>query len=394
MAAIAAGSAGRRTLLCEKMPSPGRKLLLTGNGRCNLTNTGDREQFIGHFSATGPFLRNCFAAFFNDSLRAFFTALGVRLREEEGGKIYPASGKARDILGALLHAAQKNGVAVRPGEEIAEIIVRDGAAAGVVTARSGAIAAAKVVVCAGGMTYPQTGSSGSGYELARRCGHRIVEPRPALAPLYSDDPAVAGLQGVSLRNVEARVTDGARIHGADTGDILFTHNGLSGPAALNVSGDVYDHLRGGAHISLLLNFRPGTGVEGYEKLIAAAAAENPVKSVKNLLRMFFPDRFAAAFVAACGVDGERKASQVSREDRRKIAERLFGFRIMLRGTGGAGEAMVTRGGVSVDEVNPKTMESKLVKRLHFAGELLDIDGKSGGYNLQAAFSTGYAAGMA
>lgn len=392
MAAVAAGSSGKKVLLIEKMHGAGRKLLLTGNGRCNLTHTGDVGSFIRAYSRTGDFLRNAFSRFFNTDLIGYVESHGVMLQEEEGGKVYPVSGRALDLLDMLVSDVTQHGVQLKPDTEIADVIVEGGAARGILTAAGEKIMAEGVVLATGGKSYPKTGSTGTGCEIAGRLGHAVVALRPALVPLLTDDPAVRSLAGVSLRDVEVAVMADAQKICGDTGDLLFTHEGLSGPAVLNLSGDAYDQLGAGKEVFVSLNVKPGYHQDQYENFIKHEVFANPSKKVKNSIKSLLPEKCADVIIQQCGIDSDKAGNQLTREERRKIADSLAGFQIRVAGTKGFEEAMVTRGGVSVDEVNPKTMESKIVKGLYFAGEILDIDGKTGGYNLQAAFSTGYVAG--
>jgi hypothetical protein len=392
MAAAAAGSAGKKALLIEKMSGPGKKLLLTGNGRCNLTHTGDAGSFIRAYFRTGDFLRNAFSRFFNADLTGYLEQHGVQLREEEGGKIYPVSGRAGDVLDALLSDALRHGVRVMTGTEIVDIILEGGAARGVVTAAGEKIPAGSVVLASGGKSYPGTGSTGAGCEIAARLGHVVTALRPALVPLAADDPDVRSLAGVSLRDVEAAVlADGESII-SDTGDLLFTHEGLSGPVVLNLSGDVYDQLYAGKEVCISLNVKPGYRQDQYDNFIKHEVFANPSKKVKNSIKSLLPEKCAEAVLRMCGIDSGKAGNQLTRDERRSLAAGLAAFKVRISGTKGFDEAMVTRGGVCVDEVDPKTMASKKIKGLYFAGEVLDIDGKTGGYNLQAAFSTGYVAG--
>jgi len=393
MAAVAAGSSGKKVLLLEKMRGAGRKLLLTGNGRCNLTHTGDAAAFIRSYFRTGDFLRNAFSQFCNDDLIGYVESRGVKLQEEEGGKIYPASGRAGELLDTLLADAVEHGVELKTDAEIADIIVEGGAACGVVTAAGEKITAGSVVLATGGKSYPKTGSTGTGFEIARRAGHTVTALRPALVPLLADEPALRPLAGVSLRDVGVAVMTGRQEKSSDTGDLLFTHEGLSGPAVLNLSGDVFDGLAAGNEVFVSVNFKPGYRPEQYENFIKHEVFANPSKKVKNSIKSLLPEKCADVIIRACGIDSEKAGNQLTREERRRLAGGLAAFRIRISGTKGFEEAMVTRGGVPVGEVNPRTMESKMVRKLFFAGEILDIDGRTGGYNLQAAFSTGYVAGF-
>lgn len=392
MAAVAAGSYGKKVLLLEKMRGAGRKLLLTGNGRCNLTHTGDVGSFVRAYVRTGDFLRNAFSRFFNTDLIGYVESHGVKLQEEEGGKIYPVSGRAGELLDTLVSDAAQHGVRLQADTEVADIIVEAGAARGVVTSSGEKIMAEGVILSTGGKSYPGTGSTGTGCEIAARLGHAVRTLRPALVPLLADDPAIRSLAGVSLRDVEAAVVADGRKLSSDTGDILFTHEGLSGPAVLNLSGDACDQLAAGKEVFVSLNIKPGYHQDQYENFIKHEVFANPSKKVKNSIKSLLPEKCADVLIRKCAIDSDKAGNQLTREERSRLAAGLAAFQVRISGAKGFEEAMVTRGGVSVDEVNPKTMESKIVRKLYFAGEILDIDGRTGGYNLQAAFSTGYVAG--
>jgi predicted Rossmann fold flavoprotein len=385
--AVRAAGRGRRIILLEKMPSPGRKLLLTGSGQCNLTHDGDVPSFLAHYGDHGSFLKPALLNFRNRDLIAFFADRGIRFETEPGGKIFPASRKAADILGILRKEAADKNVEIRTGEPVLDISKPDDRFS-ILTVR-GIYRADRAVIATGGITYPQTGSTGDGYEFARRLGHTVTDTGPALAAVECPDGRFSDLAGISFDNVTVSIRRDNRKIRQHAGDILFTHAGMSGPGILDFSrfirpGDL-----------LRISFLPGLDARAAKEALLeriAAAGNRRVRTVLSSLGL--PGRFAGKLLRLAGLPPDLTGAHLSRDARTALIELLTEGPFQVERLAGLREAMVTRGGISLREVDPKTMESRIVPGLFYIGEVLDIDGDTGGYNLQAAFSTGALAAKA
>ncbi len=392
MAAIRAAERKKKILLFERNDCLGRKLLISGKGRCNLTNSRDIGDFIGKFSPSGKFLRNAFAKFFNIELISFFETAGVRLKTERGGRVFPASGAAGDILGALKLKLKKMNVEIRRGTRAREIIAKNKKIEGVLTYSGKYFPSTSAVIATGGLSYPGTGSTGDGYALAEKLKHKIIPLRPALSGVLTREKFTKEWAGVSLKNVRISLFSGGKKIGERFGEMLFTHFGLSGPVILDMSASVYDELKEKPGAAISINFKPALD---YKKLNARILREfkaSPRKSVKNVFKNLLPGRITEKFFIYCGVDGKKPACGVTLAERKKLINGLFDFRITASGVMPVKNGIITRGGVSTREINPMTMESRIVKGLFFAGEVIDVDAATGGYNMQAAFSTGWVCG--
>lgn len=389
MAALTAARAGAEVLLLERNPKLGRKLYITGKGRCNLTNRCAADEVLKNTPRNGKFLWSAMSAFPPAETEKLFEALGVPLKVERGRRVFPASDRSADIIDALFFALKRAGVTVLTARA-EEVLTEDGRAAGV---RAGEAFPCKAVVLAtGGLSYPATGSTGDGYAMAGRLGHTIVPTGPSLVPLESPDPACAAMQGLSLRNVGLSVRDGrGRTVFREQGELLFTHFGLSGPLVLSASAHM-DFTRGGcaAHIDL----KPALTPEQLDARLLREVAERPNVNLSTLLGALLPRGMIGSFLDKCALSGEEKTHDLRKEERRVLAARLKDFAVEISGPRPVEEAVVTSGGVKVSEVDPKTMMSRKVPGLFFAGELLDVDAYTGGYNLQIAWATGHAAGLA
>jgi hypothetical protein len=378
--ALRAAGDGRRVLLLEKKPAPGRKLLLAGSGQCNLTQAGDIGAFLAHYGDNGPFLKPALRSFGNRDLIAFFEERGVVMAVEPDGKVFPRSRKASDVLDALVAACAAAKVKVRSGEPVTGISLADG----IFTIRTSCatLQAARVVIATGGITYPGTGSTGDGYTLAQSLGHRIVEPGPALAAVQIYEYPFSDLAGMSFPSRTVTIARKGRNVRRHAGDLLFTHNGLSGPGIIDFSRFIQ------AGDTLHVSFLPGLSPEAAEKALLAKIAASGQRQVTTILtELDLPERFVKKLLAAVGLDPDLTGAHLSKPGRTALLKLLTGWPLLVSKLGGVHEAMVTRGGIALEEVNPKTMESRLVPGLFFIGEVLDIDGDTGGYNLQAAFST-------
>ncbi|MFA5389073.1 MAG: NAD(P)/FAD-dependent oxidoreductase [Candidatus Omnitrophota bacterium] len=392
---IAAGRSaelGNKTLLLEKTDSPGKKLLLSGSSRCNITNNAaDVEDFINNFSESGKFLRNAFNVFFNKDLLRFFRKRGLDFKVEPGGKVFPITDRAGDVLQVLVKYVKDSGCKILYRREVLDIVKRCDAF-DVITKDDPVFSAKKIILATGGLSYPRTGSTGFGFILAKKLGHTVIDPRPGLTGTILKVNFLKEWQGVSLEDAGVSVyKEGELIHKGRE-ELMFTHFGVSGPVIMHMSAVIYDALRSGKKVFISIDFKPGANHHELEELLMKEFRDNPARKINNSLKAFVPSRLVKRIVEAIPVDKDKRSSDLSKEEIKSIVEKLKDFRLAALSVRPIQEAMVTCGGVSVKEINPKTMESKILKGLYFAGELIDVDGKTGGYNLQAAFSTGYAAG--
>ena len=395
MAAIHAATAGAGVFLIEKMPSPGRKILITGKGRCNFTNRCDIGDFPSFFANNGTFLNSAFRAFDNQDLIDFFAGRGVPSRVERGGRVFPESDKARDIVDVLVKAAKQAGVKIATDQTVRSIRVENDQVTGVMT-QSGLMEASAVILATGGLSYPGTGSTGDGYRMAKELGHTVTPLRPALVPLETQEAWVKELQGLSLKNVEGVVKVDGKKMDSEFGEMLFTHFGLSGPIILTLSQAVSLALPQNPppRVMIELNLKPALTPEVLDKRLQRDFAEFTRKQFKNSLGELLPVKLIPVVIRLSGIAPDKPVHQITREERTRLVELLQGLRLTVTKTRPIAEAVVTAGGVAVKEINPKTMQSRLVRGLFMAGEVLDVDGYTGGFNLQAAFSTGMVAGTA
>jgi predicted Rossmann fold flavoprotein len=392
MAAGQAAELGAETLLLEKMERPGRKLRITGKGRCNLTNVVPLEEFIERFGANGLFLRQAFHQFFSPDLLAFFEELGVPTVTERGGRVFTASEKAQDVVDALVHWVCKQGVALQTRSSVEQLLVERNRIAGVKDSHARVYHAPAVVVTTGGASYPATGSTGDGYRLAKSVGHTVVPIRPALVPLETAGDVAQRLQGLSLRNAAVRLRiDGQQAADA-FGEMLFTHFGVSGPMILYLSKLAVDALCAGRKVELSIDLKPALDKKTLDARLLRDIDAQGKKHFQNLLKGLLPSKLIPVCVDLVGIPAHQVAHQITAEERTRLLKWLKDFRLEVTGHRGFAEAIVTAGGVALDEIDPRTMESRLVKGLYFAGEVLDVDANTGGFNLQAAFSTGWTAG--
>lgn len=395
MAAGRAAELGAKTALIEKNLHLGVKLMITGGGRCNVTNSAGLKEFVAAFGANGKFLYRAFTVFSNKDLLNFLAARHVPVRTDPDGKIFPADDKALSVLTALDGYLARNSVAVSFGQRATGILTGQAKEVeGVRLAEGGVVRAKKVIIAAGGLSYPKTGSTGDGYALGQKMGHTIVALRPGLTALESDETFIKDLQGLPLRDVTIRILVNGRKAAAEKGDLMFTHFGVSGPKLLVLSGIAVDALEvPGTRVDISLNLMPELKPDELTAEIQKYFAANGAKIFSSYLKSALPDSLAQVFGERCGVDRSRQCASITGAERKKIAAMLNDFRIHLTRPRPIQEATVTRGGINLDEIDPKTMESRLIKGLYFCGEVLDLDGITGGFNLQEAFSTGYLAGQ-
>jgi len=398
MAALVAAEAGRRVCVLEHLDRLGAKLLATGGGRCNLTTTLPVSDIMTRFGRQGRFLGPALKTLDPARLRALFESLGVATHAPDGLHVYPVSDSARDVRKALQVRLQDLGVEMRTGVRATGLWIEGECLRGLVTEGAGRLAAGQVILATGGRGYPELGATGDGYALAREAGHAVVEPAAALVPLVVREAWVRELAGLSVPAVRVWIDQARARREGVCGDLLFTHHGLSGPAVLDLSGDVAVLLarRKGSSVSIGIDLTPGVSeAEWLARLDAWAAEEGAeVQAVGVHLARAVPRRLAGVLCGLVGASPSVRPGQVSRAARRALAASLAGLRLEVTATEGFERAMVTRGGVALKEVDPETLESRRLRGLFFAGELLDLDGPSGGFNLQWAFSSGYLAGRA
>ncbi len=397
MAAGQAAEQGAEVLVLEKMPRVGLKLRITGKGRCNLTNIAPLPEFIDHFGPNGQFLRQAFARFFSDDLIAFFKELGIETVTERGGRVFPVSNEANEVIAAL--AKWVIGKArIRTNCAVKQLLVEAGQVTGVIVQPRASteqmIRADRVIIATGGASYPATGSTGDGYQLASSVGHRIVPVRPSLVPLETDGDVARRLQGLSLRNVGLKVLiDGKKVTEA-FGEMLFTHFGVSGPIVLEVSKYCVDALRAAQAVVLSIDLKPALDEQKLDLRLQRDIGQHGKRKFENLLKGLLPQKLIPVCAELVNIDPEKPAHQLTAEERKRLGRWLKDFRLRVIGHRGWKEAIITAGGVDLKQVDPRTMESRLVRGLYFAGEVLDIDADTGGYNLQAACSTGWLDGRA
>lgn len=393
LAGIVAAQNGAQVTIFEKMRLPGKKIMITGKGRCNITNACEIPEFIKNIPGNGRFLNSALHRFTNDDIVLLLESHGLQTKVERGGRIFPVSDKAKDVVDTLVKIFTEAGGKLQLDTKVIEILAKDGQVTGVKTI-SGVYPADAVILAAGGASYPGTGSDGGGAKLAAKLGHKIVPLRPSLVPLESDYAYVDDLQGLSLRNVQGTLTaDGEKI-GSEFGEMLFTHFGVSGPIILSLSNLAAKALDEGKEVELHIDLKPALSEEKLDARIQRDFTQYSKKQLANGMKDLLPQRLIPVVCDMAYLDEEKFINQISREERHRLLAALKNFCVPITSTRPLAEAIVTAGGVSVKEINPKTMESKLIRGLHFAGEVMDVDGYTGGYNLQAAFSSGHAAGMA
>ncbi len=391
MAALQCARMGGRVTLLEGNEKLGKKVYITGKGRCNLTNDCTLDEFMQQVAHNPRFLYSALNAFTPQDMMSLLEENGCPVVVQRGRRVFPATEKASDVTRTLTRLMQQAGVNIRLNTKVQDILVEDGQVQGVVTRQGERLSAGQVILATGGQSYPVTGSDGDGYRLAEKLGHTVLPPTPVLSALVSDAQWVRRLQGLSLKNVTLTLQSGKKRLYREQGEMLFTHFGISGPLVLEMSCHLPEKL---AEARVELNLKPALTPEQLDARLQREFAAQHRKQLRNVLPSLLPSRLAEEFPALAGVNGEAVCGQITKEDREKILHTLQCLVIPLTGLRPLAEAIVTRGGVSVREVSPSTMESKLIRGLYFAGELLDVDAHTGGYNLQIAWSTGAAAGRA
>lgn len=389
---IAAGKAAEKAekvTIIEKNDIVGKKILITGKGRCNITNAAEIEDMITQYPRNAKFLYSSLYTFSNYDIIQLVESYGVKTKVERGGRVFPVSDKARDVVNALKRYALKDNVMLKH-ETVKSLIVENGAVKGVKTSK-GTIRADRVIVCTGGKSYPLTGSTGDGYKFAQQAGHTIIDPKPSLIPVITKEKWVKELMGLSLKNIKITAYNSKKkkVY-SDFGEMLFTHFGISGPVVLSMSA--YLKNIGKENYRLEIDLKSALSSEQLQARILRDFEKYNKKHLINAMDDLLPKALIPIVISLSGIEAHKEVNTITREERTSLADLLKHFPLTVVGVRPVEEAIVTSGGVKVSEINPSTMESKLVKGLYFAGEVIDVDGYTGGYNLQAAFSTGYLAG--
>ena len=392
MAAIRSGRLGHKVLLLEKNTSLGKKLLLTGKGRCNLTNAAPFDEFVLRFSKKAQFLRDAFKNFFVEDLFDFFQERGLKLKIERQKRVFPCTDSALNVLHILKKELTASGVKVLYNTRVKDIIIRDRKISGARLSGNKEISTDTIIIATGGVSYSFTGSTGDGHRIAEKAGHAITPLIPALVPLKVKQAYVKGLEGLSLKNIQLNFTGNKKILKSGIGELLFTDNGVSGPLVLSMSADALDILKAYGALTLEIDLKPALDLKQLDLRLLREINAVPKKTIFNLLRAMLPVRIIGLFLQLAAINKDTKAAHLTGTERKKIISLLKSWRFDIIGSAGIEKAMVTRGGVSLKDIDPKTMQSRIIKGLYFAGEIIDVDADTGGFNLQAAFSTGYLSG--
>ena len=399
MAAITASKKGDKVTLIEKNNFLGKKLLITGKGRCNITSSLDMDEFINNIPGNGKFLYSAFKNYTNQDIISFLANHGLKVKEERGHRYFPVTDKSKDVLDCFMNELKKQKVSILFDQKVDDIIVEDNKVTGVKIGNK-TISGDKIILATGGKSFPGTGSTGDGYYLAQKCGHTIVAPRASIVPLEADKKRTSRLQGLSLRNVNIQIkdVDTNKVIYEDFGEMIFTHFGVGGPIILSASAhllrykDIEEKLKQ-KKIILHIDLKPALSEEKLNERVLRDFDEYKNKDFQNSLDKLLPKKAIELVIEDTGIPKDKKVNSITREERAKLVKVLKNFSFRIDGFRPIEEAIVTAGGVSIKEINPQTMESKIIHGLYFAGEIIDVDAYTGGFNLQIAYSTGYTAGL-
>lgn len=394
LAGIYAAQRGNEVHLFEKNEKLGKKLYITGKGRCNVTNACDTEELFPAMMSNGKFLYSAFYTYNNHDIIEFFENEGVPLKTERGNRVFPVSDHSSDIIRALERRLKQEGVQIHLHTEVKRILTEEGSASGVELSNGHVFHADDVIVATGGLSYPTTGSTGDGYRFAKETGHKVTELKPSLVPLKTKEDYIPKLQGLSLRNTGLTIKNGKKVLYKDFGEMMFTHFGVTGPMILSASAHIGKALEKQQELSAWLDLKPALKPEQLDARILREFEKAPNKQFKNVIGVLFPSSLTPVMMELGGISPEKMIHEISREERLRFGELIKNFPFTIVGMGEFKEAIITRGGVSVKEINPGTMESRIMKHLYFIGEVLDLDAVTGGYNLQIAWSTAYMAANA
>ncbi len=392
VAAIFAARNGHQVELFEKNEKIGKKLFITGKGRCNVTNAGDMDALFDAVKSNPKFLYSAFYSFTNEQAMDFFEELGVRLKVERGNRVFPESDHSSDIIHALKHELEQLGVEIHFCTEVKDVLVEHEKFTGIVLKNGKKVSGDACVVATGGISYASTGSTGDGYRFAEKTGHKVTELYPSLVPMEVKEWYAKELQGLSLRNVRGTILDGKKKLYDEFGEMLFTHYGVSGPIIISASSVVGKKLQD-KELTLQIDLKPALSREQLDQRVLRDFEENKNKQFKNAVDKLFPAKLKPIMIELSGISPEKKVNEISKEERLYFVDLIKNFKMTLTGLRSYNEAIITKGGVSVKDIDPGTMESKKISGLYFAGEVLDLDALTGGFNLQIAWSTGYLAGI-
>ena len=392
MAAIAAAEEGAAVVLLEKNEKLGKKIYITGKGRCNVTNACETEDLLKNEVTNRRFMYSALYAFTNMQAMEFFEECGVALKVERGERVFPVSDKSSDVINGLARRLKQAGVTVRFNATVNKVCVTDGTVSGVELQTGERLSCDACIVATGGLSYASTGSTGDGYTFAKLCGHTVTDCYPSLVGLKITEPFAKELEGLSLKNVSMKAVQGKKVLYDGFGEMLFTADGISGPLVLSASTVITDKVDGG-EVIVSLDLKPALSKDELDARILRDFEEAKNKQFRNALDKLLPQRLIRVIIGLCGIPEDKQVNSVTKQERAGLVDVLKGMELHIKKTGGFNEAVITKGGVSVKEVNPSTMESKLTSGLYFAGEVLDVDALTGGYNLQIAWSTGYLAGV-
>jgi hypothetical protein len=392
MAAYAAATCGHRVTILEQNEKLGKKIYITGKGRCNITNASDMDTLFSNVMSNRKFLYSAFYSYDNEQVIAFFEENGLKTKIERGNRVFPVSDHSSDVIVTLNRALRKENVEIMLHTKVADLMIEAGKVTGIQLADGSTMTADAVIVATGGFSYPSTGATGDGYRMAEESGHKLVAHTPSLVPFETKEAWVQELQGLSLRNVTVSIYNGKKKLYEDFGEMLFTHFGVSGPLILSASG-MLKAAQFSQELSMYIDLKPALDREQLDKRILREFEEAKNKQFKNSITHLLPAKLIPVMITLSGIDPEKKVNEISREERAHLVSLFKGLPLTVTGLRGWNEAIITKGGVSVKDINPSTMESKLVQGLYFCGEVLDLDALTGGYNLQIAWSTGHLAGI-
>ncbi len=393
LAAIFAARNGHKVVLFEKNDRLGKKLFITGKGRCNITNACDRDEFFEQIISNPKFFFRAYHSFSNFDTMDFFEQLGLSLKTERGNRVFPLSDKSSDVIAVLRRELERQGVDIKYQTEVSEVVTREGSFYGIkLKGKKEVLTADAIIITTGGLSYPLTGSTGDGFEFAKSMGHTVTQLSPSLVPIHVKESFVKELMGLSLKNVEVTVTAGQKVVFKEFGELLFTHFGVSGPIILSASSYILPYLNKQESLQISIDLKPALTAEQLDIRILRDFEEFKNKQFKNSLDQLLPNKLIDVIIRLSCIDSEKKVNSITKEERLALVNLLKNLKLQITRLSDYSQAVVTKGGIQVKEINPSTMESKIIPNVYFAGEVLDLDALTGGFNLQIAWSTAYLAG--